>query len=227
VKDQIKEMVLSFGADLCGVADINRFEKAPDGFNPKDIFPGCNSVIVFGIALPKGLAEIESSLIYGHFNYGICPEVDLIACKAAKEIEKQYGGYAVPLPSDGPYEYWDAEKLEGRGLISMKHAAVLAGLGTLGKNTLLLNEKYGNMLTIGALLTDIELESDPLAESTCVKDCELCIKSCPANALDGGTADQSKCRPNTYGKNARGFDIVRCNKCRTVCPVRFGANKKV
>lgn len=222
MKEQIREFILGMGADVCGVANVDRFADAPEGFHPMDIFPECKSVIVFGIALPKGLAKIKSSLIYGHFNYGVCPEIDLIANKASKEIERRWGGYAVPMPSDGPYEYWDAEKLEGRGLISMKHAAVLAGLGTMGKSTLLLNERYGNMLVLGVVLSDLDLASDPLAESICPDYCQKCINNCPSKALDGKRADQSKCRPNTYGTNARGFDTVNCNKCRTVCPMRFG-----
>jgi epoxyqueuosine reductase QueG len=222
VKNQIKEFILSLGADVCGVANVDCFFEAPAGFHPRDIFSDCKSIIVFGIALPKGLAKVEPRLIYGHFNYGTCPEVDWVALRAAKEIERLWGGYAVPIPSDSPYEYWDAEKLEGRGLISMKHAAVLAGLGTLGKSTLLLNEKYGNLLTLGMVLTDLDLDSDPLVESICIEGCSLCIKNCPSQALDGQLANQTKCRPNTYGTNSRGYDTVNCNKCRTVCPMRFG-----
>ena len=222
MKDQIKENIVSLGTDVCGVANIDRFSEAPAGFHPRDLFPGCKSVIVFGIALPKGLATVEPRLIYGHFNYGTCPEVDWVALRASKEIERRFGGYAVPLPSDGPYEYWDTEKLEGRGLVSMKHAAVLAGLGALGKSTLLLNEKYGNMLTLGAVLTDLDLPSDPMAERICIESCSLCIQNCPSQALDGRRANQTKCRPNTYGTNARGFNTVNCNKCRSSCPMRFG-----
>lgn len=225
MKNQIKELVLSLGADVCGFANVNRFSEAPAGFHPRDIFPDCKSVIVFGLALPKGLTKIKPTMIYGHFNYGTCPEVDWVALKAAKEIERLCGGFAVPLPSDGPYEYWDAEKLEGRGLISMKHAAVLAGLGTLGKSTLLLNEKYGNMLILGVVLTELDLASDPLAESICLDGCNICIKNCPSQALDGKRANQTKCRPNTYGTNTRGFNTVNCNKCRVVCPMRFGKNE--
>jgi epoxyqueuosine reductase QueG len=222
VERKIKELVLNLGADVCGIANIERFFEAPAGFHPRDIFPACKSVIMFGIALPKGLTVVEPRLIYGHFNYGTCPEVDWIAFRAAKKIEGLYGGYAVPLPSDGPYEYWNEEKLEGRGLISLKHAAVLAGLGTLGKSTLLLNEKYGNLLTLGAVLTELDLASDPPVESICIEGCNLCIKNCPPQALDGRHVNQKKCRPNTYGTNARGFDTVNCSKCRTVCPMRFG-----
>ena len=222
MKNQIKELILNLGADVCGVANIDRFSEAPAGFHPRDIFPDCQSVIVFGIALPKGLTKVEPRLIYGHFNEGSCQDVDWIAFKGAKEIERIYGGYAVPIPSDGPYEYWDAEKMEGRGLISMKHAAVLAGLGTLGKSTLLLNEAYGNMLTLGAILTGLDLASDQLAENICIEGCNLCIRNCPSQALDGSHADQLKCRLNTYGTNARGFSTVNCNRCRAVCPMGFG-----
>ncbi|MDF2520381.1 MAG: iron-sulfur cluster-binding protein, partial [Clostridia bacterium] len=70
MKNQIKELVLNLGADVCGIANIDRFSEAPAGFNPRDIFPYCKSVIVFGIALPKGLTMVESKLIYGYFNYG-------------------------------------------------------------------------------------------------------------------------------------------------------------
>ncbi len=222
MKKQIKEFILNLGADVCGVANVDRFSEAPAGFHPRDIFSDCKSIIVFGIALPKGLTMIEPRLIYGHFNYSTCPEVDWVALRAAKEIERISSGYAVPLPSDGPYEYWDAEKLEGRGLISMKHAAVLAGLGTLGKNTLLLNEKHGNLLTLGIVLTELDLVSDSFAESICIDGCNLCIENCPSQALDGRNANQAKCRPNTYGTNDRGFNTVNCNKCRVICPMRQG-----
>jgi len=226
VNKQIKEFIMNLGADACGVANIDRFSEAPAGFHPKDIFQDCKSVIVFGIALPRGLTKVDPRLIYGYFNNSSCSKVDEIAFRTAKEIERLYGGYAIPLPSDDPYEYWNSEKVEGRGLISMKHAAVLAGLGTLGKNTLLLNEEYGNLLTLGAVLTDLDLESDPLAESICIDECSLCIQNCPSQALNGYCANQAKCRPNTYGTNVRGFNVVNCNKCRTVCPMRFGTGKQ-
>lgn len=219
MKDKIREAVLQLGADVCGIANIDRFSVAPPGFHPSDLFTECKSVIVFGIALPQGLLKIKSTTIYGHFNYGVCPEIDLIALHAAKIIEQNFGGTAVPLPSDVPYDYWDAEKMEGRGILSMKHAAVAAGLGTLGKNTLLLNETYGNLLILGAILTSLDLPSDPLAESICIPGCDLCMRSCPAQALDGTSANQKRCRANTYGTNARGFSITKCNTCRRVCPV--------
>jgi len=104
----------------------------------------------------------------------------------------------------------------------MKHAAVQAGLGTLGKNTLLMHKEYGNRLTIGVVLTNLAIGLDELAGSICIEGCRLCIDSCPVGALNGESVKQKACRPNAYGKAKRGFDTVDCNQCRMICPRRFG-----
>jgi len=226
IKDKIKNIFLNLGAEVCGVANIDRFTDAPKGFHPTDVYADCKSVIVFAKTLPKGIAKVSSRIIYEHFNSIGPVELDRIAYFASIEIEKYYNGFAVPVPADGPYDYWDKEKLEGRGTISMKHAALLAGIGTLGKNTLLMNSQYGNMLSIGAVLTDLELPSDSLAEEMCIKNCRLCLDSCPVKALDGQIANQTLCRPYAYENNARGFSIVNCNKCRVICPRAFGKIQK-
>jgi len=222
MKEEIREKVLSYGADICRIARVERFEGAPEGFHPRDIFPGCKSVIVFGLALPKGLYLVDSRLIYSHFNNFACPQVDHIAYQTAIFLEKNYHGSGVPIPCDGPYDYWNEEKMEGRGLLSMKHAAVLAGIGTFGKNTLLINKDYGNRLIIGCVLTDLDLESDELDVGACLEHCNLCIQSCPVGAIGKDEVEQKLCRMNSYGKTQRGFETVECNRCRTICPVRFG-----
>ena len=44
---------------------------------------------------------------------------------------EQAGASTNPIPCDEPYEFWDDEKKHGRGILSLKHAGVLAGLGTI------------------------------------------------------------------------------------------------
>lgn len=99
MKNEIKELIMGLGADVCGIANIDRFSEAPEGFNPRDIFPDCKSVIVFGIALPKGLTKIDPKLIYAHFNRGTYPYIDGIAFKASKELKRFMVGmlYRFPL----------------------------------------------------------------------------------------------------------------------------------
>ena len=225
-KEAIRERILELGADVCGFGGMERFTQAPEGFAPTDLYADCKSVISIGIALPKGLLCVDSRLIYGHFNADVVRKVDEIVFAATKFIEKECGGICVPIPSDGPYEYWETESLTGKGLLSMKHAAVACGVGQIGKSSLLLNPEYGNRLVLGAFLTNIAFESDPFCENICIPNCTKCIQACPVSAIHDTSVDQMKCRHNAYGKTARGFDTVDCNRCRSVCPMRNGFSSK-
>lgn len=221
-EEWIKQYAKACGADVCGIGAIDRFRDFPDGFGPQNIWERCKSVIAFGIALPKGLFDVESRLIYSHYNELSCTVMDEMLMKVAKALESEYPCHAVPMPSDSPYEFWDADQMIGKGLISMKDAAVACGLGELGKSTLLLNEIYGNRLVLGIILTDLELESDPLAQDICIKGCTRCIDNCPVHAISKEGVNQKACRMNTYGSTARGFGTVDCNKCRSMCPRVLG-----
>ena len=218
----IKKIFLSLGADVCGIANIDSFNEAPQNFHPKDIYNNCKSVIVFGKIIPRGTALVNPRIIYHHYN-DICKDVlDKITFSASNEIERIFNAIAVPLPSDGPYDYWDADQREGKGIISMKHAAVLAGLGYIGKNHLLTNSKYGNMLNIGAVLTNLSLPSDTLVPNMCIDGCSQCIDNCPVGAISEKGVSQKLCRQYAYETNSRGFEVTNCNNCRVKCPMALG-----
>jgi len=223
---EIKELAYQLGADVCGIGSIDRFKDAPAGFSPLDIFDRCRSVIALGIALPKGLYEVPPRLVYCHFSKLLCDVLDELVLKFAGILEKKYNCLAAPVPSDTPNEYWDAETMTSKGLISMRHAAVLCGLGSIGRSSLFINPDYGNRLTLGVVLTDLELKPDELQPDLCIKGCRKCLDSCPVQAIADRRVNQKLCREHTYGKTARGFDTFNCNKCRTVCPIRFGIASK-
>jgi len=42
----VKQTSRELGADLCGIASVDRFEQAPKGFHPCDVLPECQTVIV-------------------------------------------------------------------------------------------------------------------------------------------------------------------------------------
>ncbi len=223
MKEMIKELFLQQGADICGIAHIERFKNAPDGFHPSDIYPECRSVIVFGKPVPKGTMLVNPRIVYQHNKDIMLSELDHIAFMASVKIEQTFAdSVAVPVPSDDPYDSWDADTMTGRGILSMRHAAVLAGLGALGKSTLVLNKRYGTLLNFCAVLTNLELESDDLAENICLEGCHKCIDNCPSGALGENGITQKPCRNYAYGNNERGFDITNCNNCRKVCPMAFG-----
>jgi len=90
MKEEIREMVLSYGADLCGFANIDRFQDAPYGYKPTDIYADCKSVVAFAVALPKGLTKVSPRLIYGHYNSISHSETDVLSFKSARSIEEKY-----------------------------------------------------------------------------------------------------------------------------------------
>ena len=216
--DKIKSLAISFGADLCGIANSERFSQAPEGFRPTDVYSRCKSVVVFLKRMPPHVILAKNPVPYSHTADLLYSALDQIGLKLSSELEK-YGIHTVPVPTDIPYLYYDEEKMHGMGVISMRHAAYNAGLGILGRNTLLMNKEFGNMVYIGAVLIDTRVKPDPVVKDfACPAKCRLCLDACPVKALDGITVNQKSCREFSYIRHPRGWDIYTCNACRKVCP---------
>lgn len=219
---EIKKILFDLGADLCGIAPVERFKDAPEGFHPKDTFLQCKSVVSFAKRVPKASMLCGNRVVYTHATASTFKELDRICLNACCDLDK-LGIGAVMIPSDDPFEYWDEEKQQGKGILSLKHAGELAGIGTIGKNTLLVNEDLGNMMYLGALLIDVEVDYDPMIkENYCLDKCTICIDNCPMKALNGITIDQPLCRSHIAVKSNSGFWFYNCYKCRTLCPNMLG-----
>ena len=219
---EIKSTALELGADLSGIAPVDRFSSAPKGFHPNDIYGGCQSVLVFAKRLPAGSLFASSCIPYTYINRLITEEVDALTLTLSRKLDA-LGVKNVPVPSDDPSEYWEPDRTYARGILSLRHAGHLAGLGVLGKSTLLINDRLGNMIQLGALLLNEKLEGDPIATyEACKENCQLCIQSCPSSALNGITVNQQACRPASNYKNERGFVLKKCWECRRVCPNHAG-----
>ena len=126
----IKEKILQKGANICGIAAVARFTDAPKGFHPCDIYPDNKSVIVFGAHFPLSTLKARTNSPYTFVRNMMVETVDQISFQLSRELEQE-GLVAIPIPSSGPYDYWDIEQHQGRGILSLKHAGVLAGLGVL------------------------------------------------------------------------------------------------
>ena len=134
---------------------MTRFAHAPKGFRPYDIYPDCRSVVVFASPFPLSTFQAKANTPYTLVRNKMVEKVDWVSLNASSELETD-GIVSVPIPSAEPYDYGDADRTRGRGIMSLEHAAVLAGLGVLGKNTLLMNERFGNMLCLGAVPVSID-----------------------------------------------------------------------
>lgn len=225
-KDKIKEITFTKGVDLFGIASVDRFENAPKGFHPKNIYSKAETVIAFAITLPSETLYADNPVPFTHVNTLAIQKMDLITYEISSELDKN-GLKNVLIPTDDPYLYWDNEKQEGRAILSLRHVGYLAGLGKLGRNNLLINKDYGSMIQIGALLTNERFESDPLADyEVCPPNCRICLDFCPQKALTGDTVIQKNCRPISNYKTEKGYIIKKCFECRKRCPSVLGIRTK-
>lgn len=60
----VKNIALGLGADLCGIAPIERFADAPRGFHPCDLLPETQSVVVVATHMPEGTMQSRNMIPY-------------------------------------------------------------------------------------------------------------------------------------------------------------------
>jgi epoxyqueuosine reductase len=222
--NRVKKLAAKAGADLCGVAPASRFSDAPEGFKPADIWTGARSVVVVAKRMPEGALLAPGPVPYKFAYDTTLTAVFLLMRDLALRLQDK-GVAAVPVPSE-PYEYWDEENREGRGILSLKHAGMLAGLGVMGTNTLLTNDRFGNRITLGALLLGAELTGDPpAAYDLGCETCSACVTSCPSGAIGHIGVVQKKCRAFASTVTPKGYSLETCRTCRTVCPKGRGLSR--
>jgi epoxyqueuosine reductase len=109
----------------------------------------------------------------------------------------------------------------------LKLAAIRAGLGWQGKNSLLLNKEYGTFLALGGILTDADLEQHAEPEPDRCKGCTKCQQACPTQALEQACVlNKERCLSFLLqnedlpdgAKSAKGNRVMDCETCQQVCP---------
>jgi len=189
--------------------------------DPATILPGATGVIAIGVApektnqepRPSGGAQLSSLGTNSDYH----PHVRAILRELVNELKQHYN-FKHKILVDSP-------NLDERAF------AVRAGLGFLGRNGLVISQKFGSRFNIGLIVHDIkclEFESMPLLKA-CPANCHLCIDACPGKILQTNWYEnRTSCISYLTQKKeltadeeillARSNQLYGCDICQNVCP---------
>ncbi|WP_366921723.1 hypothetical protein MFMK1_002136 [Metallumcola ferriviriculae] len=214
---KLKEFAKSQGVDIVGIAEPSAI---PDYFPERKlevVLPNVKAVVVFGIRMLWG--SISNS------NYQVATSHTNATYEELHGITYRIGRYMETLGYDAasiaPHIPVEMSK-ETKGLsgeISLRHAAVGAGLGVLGKSRLLITKELGPRVRLGAVVTNAPLKGDKVLYYNPCGHCKACINNCPSGALSDKGTNVTKCflhlQPHglgNYGKWLRELDASDSEK---------------
>jgi len=205
-KQAMKEHILANGADACGVANIERFDNAPQEYHPRNLNERTQSVVVITMrvlrGILRGLDQGTSRICYNSYGYGGMNERWLKNILRNLAVWLEDRGYeATPV-----IQYTGKPPMEP--MIDHRIAAVAAGLGEFGYSKVFLSKRFGPLQRIGVLLTDAEMEPDPMVVGEICDRCMLCVKDCPGKAISSKetTTVEIDGHQIEYGK----LDVFKC-----------------
>ncbi|MGB9630000.1 MAG: hypothetical protein ACPL6D_15195 [Thermodesulfobacteriota bacterium] len=188
--DKIRTLSKQWGCSLFGVADFRSF-KREEVLLPSSLIDQFPFAISAGYHLSRSiLEEIENkpTSLYFHHYQRVNILLDMVGLVVSSTIQ-DLGYRALPIPASQIVD-WKTQ----RAHLSHKHVARAAGLGWIGRNNLLVNERFGSHLRLVTILTDLPLVvNDPLSKDC--GSCRDCLSVCPAGAIKEKQED---------------FDHIRC-----------------
>lgn len=224
---EVKRFAVEKGADLIGIASVDRFGKYPADRRPEQLLPQAKSVIVVGVRvladtvrqnlLLSALHHITLNIHHNQIAYDIGRLLDDHGHRAVV-VPHRIGNLDPDLRKSPDYmEIYP--KLFG---ISTRHAAVEAGLGVFGKSRLLLTPRFGPRQRLAAVVTDAELAPDPKltheeADQLCPPHCKACFSACPGAALSPDGIDWKRCNDVVRPHNGQ-YGYSACSECMLSCP---------
>jgi epoxyqueuosine reductase len=203
LSEELRSRGRELGADIIGIASIDRFMGLPPEKHPASICPEARSVVVVGKRITRGVLRgvEEGTQFFGYDLFGsywLNNRVLATATFRVAEFIEDNGWEAIPLPNLPPeIPPMGVPVRDGQPapdvLLDFDDAAVRAGVGEIGACGLLLTPRFGPRQRIQLIITDAELEPDPLLEQPICLGCEDLSVVCPMNAITGSGVDYSVC----------------------------------
>lgn len=210
------------GADMAGIAAMAQLAEAPSYYCTGRTLPGANrwSVVVIAVAHPADQAWLD----WWDGRKGGTPgnrRLILAANRLQRWLRREFGIVARALPY----------QLDNGGIF-LKDAAVLAGLGSIGCNNLLVTPRYGPRIRLRALTVEAELRTSGPADFAPCSGCAApCRSACPEDAFRRGrygrrhcerrmTSDIAARSARTWPAASEPTEVIRyCRACELSCPI--------
>ena len=231
----IRKTALDNGADLCGIASIERFKDCPKETHPLSLFPETKSIIVCANRILKGCYKgiqegTDWSTYWVHgYGTGIYSSLGKAMGAIANLLEDNGheavaspGGHTLLDEAPPPRPPLAKGKLPPGVMLHMRVSAALAGLGEIGWSKVFLTPEFGPRQRFEIILTDAELEPSTIFKDHICDKCNICVKTCPGHALGGpresvtyegrtfewGKVNYGKCKVTHWGINPKASPFV-------------------
>lgn len=221
----LKNYALSQGADLVGIADLDRVRSIRT--IPEDLLKPYTRAMVIGVAISYDIFEpIEDSptALYSRQYVTANNILDDISFKIQQKLSA-VGNRALAQPAS-----MVVDKENWWPNLPAKAVARAAGLGWIGKNLLLINPRFGGRVRYAVILTDASLDVDQPVPFRC-GNCTKCVDACPVQAIKGASWEEypadrdtalyfercvSKLKDDFATRPDIGYPV--CGVCIKVCP---------
>lgn len=212
------------------LADLIKSFEIPDWgvcrFDPMDLSVPCRGIsrvpesakTVLVFAFPYLLPEYHGACNLSR--YACVPDYHPVARRA---LEGMIAALCKQFPSEKFAAFADISPFDEVRI------AAKAGLGVIGRNTLLIHPRYGSWLFLGEIVTTLELPVQDFPIQGCIG-CGVCERACPGNALSGGKLREQQCVSALTQKKGEltqaeqaliraGGLVWGCDICQVVCPM--------
>ncbi|MFP4019972.1 MAG: tRNA epoxyqueuosine(34) reductase QueG [Halanaerobium sp.] len=231
----IKKTASELGLDLCGITDGGELKKErkllekraksnywPQPLTNQDLeeltkpalhFDNLKSIIAAAVSYNNGGGStfLSNYVTVKDYHHYLETKLEKLVMRLKEELEKDFN-YKIFVDT--------APFLE-------RAVAKNAGIGFIGKNSMLINPEYGSYLFLGEIFTDLEIEKDQPLEIDC-GECRICINQCQGGALKSEyLLDADDCISYLTQKKGilkkeeikkMGSHIWGCDACQENCP---------
>lgn len=221
--EELQGAISKLEVDLVGVASVAELSQPWLRDQVLALLPQARSVVCFGMEIypevldhgkPEKLMGEGSAreLLEPHGEY-LTGRLNKAAYDLARACRSR-GFRTLPMPASK----YPTDQRYLRAILSYKHVAEAAGMGTIGRHSLLISPQHGPRVRLSCVLTEFEFSPSPRLSKDLCDGCNECLVACPAGALSEPKSGDAYAI-NKFACRAFRSASGDCTECMRVCPM--------